>query len=66
MKGFRTLVINSAIAVLPVLDFIVNNGAVISSLTGPQGATIVSAIGLVNVGLRYITDTPVGKKAKGN
>lgn len=62
MKGYRTVIVNGLAAAIPVLDYVVNNGAVISPILGPQGAAILGVLGAVNVGLRMITDTPVGKK----
>lgn len=62
MKGYRTVAINGVAAAIPVLDYVVNNGAALAPLFGPQGAAVFAALGLINVGLRTITNTPVGKK----
>lgn len=61
MKGYKTLLVNSAVAVVPVLDYVVNNGEIITALTGGQAAGIISVIGLINMGLRWVTTTPVLK-----
>lgn len=65
MKGFRTLIFNTAIAVLPVL------GETLAFLDVFDWKTIlppeyagwfILAIGLLNIWLRMITTTPVGEK----
>ncbi len=61
MKGYKTLIVNGAVAALPVIDYIANNGALIASVTGGQATVIMSLIGLVNIVLRWITTTPVLK-----
>lgn len=63
-KGYKTVVVNGVAALLPVLDYVVNNGAVLGPLLGPQGAAAVTVLGLINVGLRSMTDTPVFKGRK--
>ncbi len=60
-KGYKTVVINGLAAAIPVLDYVVNNGAVLGPVLGPQGAAILGVLGVVNVGLRMITDTPAFK-----
>lgn len=59
MKGYRTLVINGAVALLPIVDFVANNGQLVASLMGPGAAAALSVLGLVNVVLRWITTTPM-------
>lgn len=63
-KGFKTLFINSAIVLVPILDYLANNGGLLTSLiSNPATATaVVSGIGLVNVVLRTVTTTAVGRK----
>lgn len=60
MKGYRTLAVGLALAILPAaLDYL---GAVDwSALIGPTGAFFVS--GLVAIAMRAVTTTPVGKPA---
>lgn len=59
MKGYKTVVVNGAAAALPMLDLVVNNGAVLGSVLGPHGATALSILGIINVLLRWVTTTPV-------
>lgn len=61
MKGYKTLIVNGAVAVLPAIDFLANNGQIISALTGGQAAVVMSVLGLVNMVLRWVTTTPVLK-----
>ena len=61
MKGYKTLAVNAAITALPIVDYIANNGALIASISGGQGAAIISIIGLVNMVLRWVTTTPILK-----
>lgn len=58
MKGYRTLAINLAIAVAGVITAF-NWGDVLP----PTAAMLVTSvvIPLVNIGLRFITTTPVGQ-----
>lgn len=64
MKGYKTVVVNSAVAAIPVIDHVINNGAMLAPLLGPNGAAVMAILGIINVGLRVITDTPVGKGQK--
>lgn len=61
MKGFKTITVNAAITVLPLVSLVADNGAMISALLGPYGAGVISVIGLVNIVLRWVTTTPVLK-----
>lgn len=61
MKGYKTLAVNGALAVLPLVDFIVNNGAVVSAVVGANAPALLSFIGLVNIVLRWVTTTPALK-----
>lgn len=61
MKGYKTLVVNGSLAVLPLVDFVVNNGSIVAAVVGENAPAILSFIGLVNVVLRWITTTPVLK-----
>jgi hypothetical protein len=61
MKGYKTIVVNGALATLPVVDYVINNGNLIASIT-PHAATVMSVVGLINVILRWVTTTPVMKQ----
>lgn len=61
MKGYKTLAVNGALAVIPVIDAVANNGAVIASLL-PHAESVISVIGLINLVLRWVTTTPVLKQ----
>lgn len=61
MKGYKTLILNGAVAVAPIIDLAINNGAVISALTGGEAATILSVLSLANIVLRWVTTTPIFK-----
>lgn len=59
MKGWKTLIFNLGVAVIGVFaafdwTSIVDNPEV--------SGLIISAIGVVNVGLRFLTNTPPGVK----
>ena len=60
MKGYKTLAVNGALALIPVLDQVANNGEIIAAVI-PHAAGVLSVIGLVNVVLRWVTTTPVLK-----
>lgn len=59
MKGYRTLIVNGAVAVLPWVDAALNHGEIVGAVLGPKGAAVLSVLGLVNIVLRWITTTPV-------
>lgn len=59
MKGYRTMVLNGAVAALPIVDYLTSNGAFVGALLGPAGATALSLLGLANMVLRWVTTTPV-------
>lgn len=61
MKGYKTLIVNGAVSVLPVVDFVANNGNAISAVLGERGAAALSILALVNMVLRWVTTTPVLK-----
>ncbi|MCR9239673.1 MAG: hypothetical protein NXI17_23630 [Alphaproteobacteria bacterium] len=65
MKGFRTIIVNSMVAVLPLavellafLDLFDWR----SVLPAESAGWFILFIGLINIGLRFITTTPVGQK----
>jgi len=57
MKGYKTVVVNAAATMLPVIDILANSGA----LFGPKGAAAVSLLALANIVLRWVTTTPIFK-----
>jgi hypothetical protein len=57
MKGYKTVVVNAAATILPIVDVLANNGA----LFGPSGAAAVSLLALANIVLRWVTTTPIFK-----
>jgi hypothetical protein len=59
MKGYRTLLINLGLAVAPVLEA---TNAVDIGLTGTGASIYALIVTLINIGLRVITTTPIGKK----
>ena len=61
MKGYKTLVVNGAVAVAPMIDLALNHGEILGSVLGPYGAATISVLGLINVLLRWETTTPVLK-----
>ena len=60
-KGYKTVIVNTAAAVLPLVDLLVNNGGLVTAMTGGSPAAALSVLGLVNVVLRWVTDTPIFK-----
>jgi len=61
MKGYKTVVLNGAVAALPVVDLVISNGAFVNMLLGTHGAAVMSILGLANLVLRWVTDTPIFK-----
>lgn len=61
MKGYKTIAVNGALAVLPVIDTVLNNGEIVAMVLGGHAAAVISILGLVNVVLRWVTTTPVMK-----
>lgn len=60
MKGFRTLAVNGAVAVLPIIDMTLNNAEIVGAVLGAEKAgAVLSIVGLVNLVLRWVTTTPV-------
>ncbi len=60
MKGWKTVIINGAVALIPMVDTLVNNGALVSALL-PHAGAVLSVLGLVNVVLRWTTTSPIFK-----
>lgn len=61
MKGYKTFIVNGAVALLPLVDMVANNGTLVSAILGPNAAVALSVVGLVNMVLRWVTSTPVFK-----
>lgn len=61
MKGYKTVVVNGAAAIIPIVDLVVNNGAIVSAISPAGAATALSVLGLINVILRWVTTTPIFK-----
>lgn len=59
MKGWRTLLVNMALAIAPVLQA---TGAADIGLSGNGAAIYAALVTAINIGLRFITTTPVGTK----
>lgn len=57
MKGYRTLLLNLAAAVLPVLQ-----GLDVTALGSGGMAVYAGVLAIANIGLRLLTTTPVGGK----
>lgn len=65
MKGFRTLIVNGVVAVLPLAGELLAFLDVFDwrSVLPPESAGwFILVVGLLNIGLRFITTTPVGEK----
>ncbi len=61
MKGYKTIIVNGAAVLIPIIGFFLDNGAMAASVLGPYGAGAISILGLVNIVLRWVTTTPVLK-----
>jgi len=59
MKGYRTLLINLFLAIAPVLQ---TTGAADLGLDGRGAEAYAILITVVNIGLRFVTTTQVGRK----
>lgn len=66
LKGYRTWIVNIALAILPlaeVLGPIVNLPEVAAVIPEEYTAWYMLAVALINLYLRWITTTPLGRKA---
>ena len=59
MKGYRTLLVNLGLAIAPVLQA---TNATDLGLTGNSAAIYALLVTVINVGLRAVTTTAIGKK----
>ncbi len=62
MKGYKTAIFNGAIAAIPVVDWIISNGTLVTPFLGAHAATVLSVVGLANFVLRWVTTTPIFKQ----
>lgn len=64
MKGYRTIIANAAVAALPVAGEILSFLDVFDwrSIAPEYAGWFILVVGVLNIGLRFITTTPVGKK----
>jgi len=61
MKGFKTIIIGAAVALLGVLETVdVTN--ILGLIPDQYDPLVVSAVGTLMIILRLITNTPAGKK----
>jgi hypothetical protein len=66
MQGFRTIVINGVIAILAMLSARFDWVDIGADDQGAIAAAVaVVAVNLVNIGLRFVTSTPIFKKLGG-
>jgi hypothetical protein len=59
MKGWRTLLLNIGLAIVPVIQA---TGAVDLGLTGIAATVYGVVVSVLNIGMRLITTGPVGSK----
>lgn len=57
MKGYKTLIFNAAVAAFGTLDATVLGGVIPTEYL----PTVIAVIGAVNMILRALTNTPLGK-----
>lgn len=64
MKGWRTVVLNALLVLLAVTDYLVSASGILPSVFSDpkQAAAIVVGVNVVNVVLRFVTTTPIGKR----
>lgn len=59
MKGFRTIISNGLVVLAGIVAYLDMAG--LSSILPPKYAWLPVAVGVLNIVLRYMTTTPVGK-----
>lgn len=66
MKGWKTILFNAAVAMVPLIDLLLADGTILTTLMGsPERATAtMTVLGAVNVLLRAVTNTPVFENGK--
>lgn len=60
MKGWRTLLANALIVLAGIIAYLDMAG--LAAIIPPKYSWVPIAIGVLNIVLRYMTTTPVGKK----
>lgn len=58
IKGWRTLAVGAIVTLLPILDFSLNNSAIMGLIPEAYREVSVSALGLLMIILRMLTSTP--------
>ena len=64
LKGYRTVLVNLALALVAVTDYFVASGSIIGALfdSPRQAALAVAGVNVLNILLRFVTTGPVGKE----
>ena len=64
LKGYRTLLLNLGAALLAIVDYLANAGGLLASVfASPERAALATIVlGSLNVALRMVTTSPVGKQ----
>lgn len=64
LKGYRTLLVNVVTLLLSVFSYLVGAGDLISqAVSNPKHAALtIMGISVINIVLRFFTNTPWGKK----
>jgi hypothetical protein len=66
LKGWRTIGVNVVVLLAAITDYLTHDGVPVlrSLFDSPESAAAtVAAVNAVNIGLRILTTTPVGKSA---
>ena len=61
LKGFKTVLFGLAVAIVPILDKIANDGNLIALIPVDKRELALAVIGLLIIVLRKVTDTKIGK-----
>lgn len=60
LKGYRSVLVGLAFLLLPLLDYITNNGVMEMLLNDPEKQRIASVVvGIIMIVLRTVTTTPI-------
>jgi len=64
LKGWRTIAFNFAVASISVIDLVLNDGSILSTVFAnpARAAAAVVALKAANIVLRVLTTTPLGQK----
>lgn len=65
MKGWRTLALNGLLLLVALTDYLAASGALIGQIVGDsrKAGLVVIGLSLLNIVLRFLTSTEVGRKA---